>query len=138
MAGLFDLWDRSLGTEDVRLVAALGLTRRVRDLRGLLVESLHALALGQNAAQAEHRLRLGLQEVARQVDDARDRIAETRQALIEAGRLVPRIAVAQRRERVGQELTAATRDFPDLTIGCDLPGQHQAVQAVIARVRAAL
>ncbi len=138
MVGIFDLWDRHLGTDAARIITALGLGKRVRDLRGLLAESLHALALGQNATQAEHRLRIGLQEVARQVDDARDRIAETRQNLIEAGRLIPRIAVAQRRERIQQELATATRDFPDLTIGCDLPGQHQAAQAVIARVRASL
>ena len=138
IAALFDLWDRHLGTEAARVVSALGLTRRVRDLRGLLAESCHALALGQNATQAEHRLRIGLQEVARQVDDTRDRIAETRQALIEASRLVPRIAVAQRRERVGNDLGNYLKEFPDLTIGCDLPGQHQAAQAVIALVRASL
>jgi hypothetical protein len=51
---------------------------------------------------------------------------------------VPRIVVAERRSRIDQELSHFTRDFPDLTVGCDLPSQHAAAQALIARVRASV
>ena len=136
--GLFTAWDDVLAGDASRLLLALGLTRTVRGLAGCLHESCFALASGLNAQAAEMRLRLGLEEVDGQFSAARDRIAETRQSLIETSRLTGRIVSKERRARLDQEIAQALRDFPDLGLGCDLPSQHQAVLALIARVRASL
>jgi ATP-dependent helicase HrpA len=136
--GLFTAWDDALGSDAPRLLQVLGLTRTVRGLWGCLHECVAALVEGHAAQAAEMRLRLGLEELARQLGDARDRIAETRQELIEASRLTPRIAVAERRQRLSTELATLIKEFPDLGLGSDLPGQHAQARALIARVRASL
>ena len=136
--GLFTAWDDALGSDAPRLLQALGLTRTVRGLWGCLHECVAALVEGHAAQAAEMRLRLGLEELDRQLGDARDRIAETRQELIEAGRVTPRIAVAERRNRLTTELTTAVKEFPDMGLGCDLTSQYAQARALIARVRASL
>ncbi len=136
--GLFTAWDDALGSDAPRLLQALGLTRTVRGLCGCLHECVAALVEGHAAQAAEMRLRLGLEELARQLGGARDRIAETRQELIEASRLTPRIAVAERRQRLTTELATAVKEFPDLGLSSDLTGQHAQARALIARVRASL
>jgi ATP-dependent helicase HrpA len=136
--GLFSAWDDALGSDAPRLLQVLGLTRTVRGLWGCLHECVAALVEGHAAQAAEMRLRLGLEELARQLGDARDRIAETRQELIEASRMTPRIAVAERRQRLSTELATLIKEFPDLGLGSDLPGQHAQARALIARVRASL
>ena len=136
--GLFTAWDEVLGGDASRLLLALGLTRTVRELAACLQESCYALATGANAQAAEMRLRLGLQELEHTLGDARDRLAESRQQLLETSRLTGRIVVKERRLRLEQELSQALRDFPDLSLGCDLSGQRQAVRALVARVLAAV
>lgn len=136
--GLFIAWDDTVGADAPRLLQALGLTRTVRSLWGCLHECAAALAGGHHAQAAEMRLRLGLEELDRQLGDARDRLAETRQSLIETSRLTPRIAVAERRNRLDAELAVALKDFPDLSLGCDLTSQQAQARALIARVRASL
>ena len=136
--GLFTAWDDALGSDAPRLLQALGLTRTVRGLWGCLHECVAALVEGHAAQAAEMRLRLGLEELDRQLGDARDRIAEIRQELIEAGRLTPRIAVAERRNRLTAELNNAVKDFPDLGLGSDLTGQYAQARALMARVRASV
>ena len=136
--GLFTAWDEVLGGDVSRLLLATGQTAAVRALAGCLHESCHALATGANAQAAEMRLRLGLETVDRTLSDARDRVVESRQRLLETSRLLPRIVVKERRERLEREVGQALRDFPDLTIGADLGSQHLTVHALIERVRASL
>lgn len=136
--GLFTAWDDLLGTDSSRLVLTLGQTRTVRSLWGCLHECVHALVSGSGAQAAEMRLRLGLEDINHQLSAARDRIAESRQSLLEVSRIVPRIVVAERRTRMESELNLMLKDFPDLSLGADLAGQHFAVHGLLTRIRAAL
>ena len=136
--GLFTAWDDVVGPDATRLLVALGLVRTVRSLWGCLHECVHALVSGSGAQAAEMRLRLGLEDIGRQLSAARDRMAESRQSLLEVSRIVPRIVVAERRTRLEQELSQALKDFPDLSLGADLPGQHFAVHGLLTRIRSAL
>ncbi len=136
--GLFTAWDDVLGQDSTRLLLVLGLTRTVRSLWGCLHECVHALVSGSGAQAAEMRLRLGLEDLGRQLSAARDRMAESRQSLIEVSRITPRIVVVERRIRLEQELAQALKDFPDLSLGADLPGQHFAVHSLLTRIRSAL
>ncbi len=136
--GLFTAWDGVLAGETTRLLLITGQTRTVRSLAAALHECCFALATGANAQAAEMRLRVGLDEVERILDATRDRIAESRQRLLETSRLIPRIQVADRRQRLERELAQQLKDFPDLSLGADLAAQNAQVQAVIERVRAAL
>ncbi len=136
--GLFSAWDEVLAGDSNRLLVITGQGATVRSLWGVLHESCHALAGGANAQAAEMRLRVGLREVDGVVSAARDRIAETRHLLLETSRLVPRIPLVERRQRFERDLGQALKDFPDLTIGADLPGQHAAARALVERIRASL
>ncbi len=135
---LFEEFDAVLGGDPQRLLSALGLVRRARGLTGLLHDTIAALSQGLSAGPLEMRLRTSLSDLDKTLGTARDRIAETRHALIEASRLIPRIPVADRRDRLGRELADQLKDFPDLSLGADLADQHRQAAALIARLRAAL
>ncbi len=139
---LIGAMDEAVPANDQRLALALGLKRRVRACAGQLEECLLAINRigdqpGAGVGHVEGRLRQELDEIADLIADERRRIAATRQTLLDARPYVDRLPPA-RRTAVREQVDRALAEFPDLSIGADLGAQHQAVAALVARVRSAV
>jgi hypothetical protein len=141
LAHLHGECDAALDPADERLRTLLGLGPEVRRLAGLREECALAYATPGSvgaAARTEADLRLRLMAVEKSVDAAQARIASARQRLAEARPLFGRMPPGARRQRLERELAETLDRFPDLSLGADLDAQHQAVDALVARIRAAL
>jgi hypothetical protein len=130
IAALLSAWQEAT-TGDVRLFAALGLSRQLRELAVVREETLLGLVSGggSGAGFAEGRLRDGLATIGRRLQGELSAQRRLRDRALDVRGALQRLPPGPRRDAVmaeGDHLLAA---YPALGSGVDLTSERQLVEA---------
>jgi ATP-dependent helicase HrpA len=130
ITALLSAWQEALAG-DPRLIAALGLSRSLRDLAGVREETLLGLVVGggSGAGFAEGRLRDGLATAARRIQGELGAQRRLRDRALDVRGALQRLPPGPRRDAVMAEGDHLLASYPTLGMGVDLVAERQQVEA---------
>jgi hypothetical protein len=133
---LLDLWDEAITTHDPRMLTALGLGRRLRELTWVRDECLLAASDGRpgGAGASDGRLRQGIAELGKILSGAASTLGRVRERLLAVHPAIMAQPAGPAANRLSTGYDQVLGALDDKGIGCDLGDLEATVMAFLDRV----